>query len=86
MLLILVCVSFIALDVVYMAVNINYCVQCFLLIFYIERIQEKVREKVIDLMQAMKVSRLTKRSAVALCYPRSGLNGLAIPGKHGFTQ
>ena len=56
MLLILMCISFIALDVVYIVVVLNYCVQCYLLIFYIEGIMEKIRESRLKLMTVMKVS------------------------------
>ena len=44
------------LDVVYMTVVISYCVQCFLLIFYVEGLAEKVRERKYSLVRAMKVS------------------------------
>ena len=53
--LILMLIGFIALDLVYIAVVINYCVQCGLLIFYIEGLQLKIREGILTIMQAMKV-------------------------------
>ncbi len=56
MLLLLMCISFVALDVVYATVVMNYCVQCFLLVFYVDRIQEKIRERTTELLQNMKVS------------------------------
>ena len=46
-----------ALDIVYIAVVISYCVQCSLLVFYIRGLQEKVKEKIIDLPQAVKVGK-----------------------------
>lgn len=54
----LICVmslSFVMLDIVYMTVVISYCVQCFLLIFFVEGLAEKVREKKYSLTRAMKV-------------------------------
>lgn len=46
--------GFLALDVVYTAVVISYCVQCALLIFYIEGIQMKLRQKLLDIPRAFK--------------------------------
>ncbi len=54
-LIVVMCLGFIMLDVVYMVVVISYCVQCFLLIFYVEGLQEKVREREYSLQRAMKV-------------------------------
>ena len=54
-LLILLGVSFIMLDIVYVAVTVNYCVQCALLIVYTASLQQKIREKVYDLRQSAKV-------------------------------
>ena len=56
-LVILMLVSFVFLDIVYVAVVINYSVQCLLLIFYIRSITEKVAEKEIDIPRAIKVLR-----------------------------
>ena len=52
--------SFVMLDVVYMTVVISYCVQCFLLIFYVEGLAEKVRERKYSLERAMKVNIVIK--------------------------
>jgi hypothetical protein len=48
--------GFVALDVVYSAVVINYCVQCALLIFYIKGLQEQLRQCLISLTKGMRVS------------------------------
>ena len=58
-LIVVMCLGFIMLDVVYMTVVISYCVQCFLLIFYVEGLQEKVREREYSLQRAMKVCYLS---------------------------
>ncbi|KAK2157885.1 hypothetical protein LSH36_183g02042 [Paralvinella palmiformis] len=47
-------VSFLCLDVVYTVVVVNYCVQCCLLVFYIEGLQEKLKQKLIELSSGMK--------------------------------
>ena len=56
-LLVLMVLGILALDIVYIAVVISYCVQCSLLVFYIRGLQEKVKEKIIDLPQAVKVGK-----------------------------
>ena len=48
--------GFLFFDLLYIAVTINYCSQCQLLTFYIDNIQDKVRNKKYDnLNLAMKV-------------------------------
>ena len=55
LLLVLMLLSFLCLDVVYTVVVINYCVQCCLLVFYIEGLQEKLKRKLIELSSGIKV-------------------------------
>ena len=51
-------IGFLFFDLLYIAVTINYCSQCQLLTFYIDNIQDKVRNKKYDnLKSAMKVVR-----------------------------
>lgn len=56
--------GFVALDVVYSAVVINYCVQCALLIFYIEGLQEQLRQSLYSLKKGFNVSHV---ALLSLC-------------------
>ena len=47
--------AFLALDVVYVGVVVNYTTQCNLLIFLLRGISERVREKTLTLQHAIKV-------------------------------
>lgn len=47
--------AFVALDVVYVGVVVNYVTQCKLLIFLIRGVAEKVTQKIIKLQEAIKV-------------------------------
>ena len=48
--------GFFAMDVVYVAVVLNYCTQCQLLIFLIRGLNERIQEKSISLHQIIRVS------------------------------
>jgi hypothetical protein len=54
-LLILMMVGFLAMDVVYVAVVLNYCTQCQLIIFFIRGLNERIEEKSISLHQIIRV-------------------------------
>lgn len=48
--------SFLPLDLVYVSVVINYCVQCSLLIFFVEGLQTRIMMKSISLTDSRKVT------------------------------
>ena len=54
-LLVLMLVGFLAFDLVYIAVVVNYCAQCQLLIFLIRGMNERIGEKNVPLQQAIRV-------------------------------
>lgn len=54
-LVILMLIGFLAFDLVYIAVAVNYCAQCQLLIFLIRGMNERIEEKNITLRQAIRV-------------------------------
>ena len=54
-LIILMLIGFLAMDMVYVAVAVNYCAQCELLIFLIRGLNERIEEKSIPLQQAIRV-------------------------------
>lgn len=58
MLLILMVIGFLAMDVVYVAVALNYCTQCQLLIFLIRGLNERIEEKSVSLHQIIRVPKL----------------------------
>jgi hypothetical protein len=54
-LIVLMVIGFLAMDMVYVAVAVNYCAQCELLIFLIRGLNERIEEKSIPLQQAIRV-------------------------------
>ena len=60
--------GFLFFDLLYIAVTINYCSQCQLLTYYIENIQEKVRNKKYkSLNLAIKVNNSNQLSPLHVC-------------------
>jgi hypothetical protein len=53
-LIVLMVIGFLAMDMVYVAVAVNYCAQCELLIFLIRGLNERIEEKSIPLQQAIR--------------------------------
>ena len=53
-------VSFTVLDIVYVSVVLNYCVQCSLLLSYVNGLLDKIREHLLELEQVMIVGSTLK--------------------------
>ena len=60
-------VMFMALNVVYAVVVLNYCCQCMLLTFYIEGLQEKIKHGEFKLVRGMQVHTTNDPKSCSFC-------------------